>query len=168
MSNTSGLAKRLTADAPAFAASGAPARPKVMRRPNQFAAARPAAPVTDMPSPAPTTAMETALPVPTAAANEAPASTPWQDDARFGAVLVLVLLAVNAALLVALPYLNHGAPAAAAGTAIAAGSADTAPAAPITLYTKPAPSPLLPNWGEPQATHSEAPVVNILGGEPTR
>lgn len=112
------------------------ARPKVMRRPTQFSSA-PAPVFTPPPAPTPNLADER-LPEPK---STLPAATPaprgWQDDARFGLLLVLTLVVVNAALMLWLPHLKQTPAAPVAAPVLAETPTPLAPRT-VTVYTNPA------------------------------
>jgi hypothetical protein len=75
------------------------ARPKLLRRPPQFS---------EIPEklPAPTESAFQLQTVP-APAESLPAAHPWQDDARFGMVMLVVVIVVNLALMAWLPHLGR-------------------------------------------------------------
>jgi hypothetical protein len=114
------------------------ARPKVMRRPSQFSSA-PTAVFTPPRDPEPTPNLaDERLPEPTPALPALlPAPRGWQDDARFGLVLVLALVVVNAALMLWLPHLKHTA-AAPVAAPILAEIPTPAARSTVTVYTNPA------------------------------
>ena len=103
MSQQAGLAKSIeTADA-----SEQPARPKVMRRPTHFSSktaapdAKPNLTLSVPQEPTPDLAATT-LP-----ATVLPSRAVWQDDARFGAVMLAVVLFTNIALILWLPHVHR-------------------------------------------------------------
>lgn len=114
------------------------ARPKVLRRPTQFShkAAPPPAPAISLP------------PLPAAPPAARPATLPtvigtsWQEDGRFGALLILIVLLVNVLLAFTLPYLGHPVQVEAASKVTlsnsnAMPSAVSSGTTPITVYSEP-------------------------------
>lgn len=83
--------------------AGEPAsRPKFSRRPASFS--RP--PSEDGPVAVPAASEKLPVPVPAAAAaSTTPHGTPWQEDARFGIALLIVVVIINTALVWGLPLL---------------------------------------------------------------
>ena len=153
MSNRSGLAAQFVNDTTPSTVTEALARPKVMRRPAHFSTAP------DAPSPRAQPVDDeriTTLPAPVSAPTVS--SRIWQDDARFGTVMLLIVVLVNMGLMVWLPHIRV--PVASHNATIeqaAPITQDAAPVTGVTLYTKPAPAAhALPSV--------EAPVtVHILG-----
>ncbi len=132
------------ADTP-YAESGAEiaARPKFARRPASFSRGTPT-PMAAMPAPSseadtPKLTARTALP---ALALHGPAHTAWQEDARFGVVMLVLVLLVNIALVYGLSHLPTGTTATPGPTQVTA----KAPSMPqavnrsdngITFFTQP-------------------------------
>lgn len=159
MRNSSTLAQRLPTET-GSTVTELSARPKVMRRPAHFSAPQPEAPVTQ-----PTRAMplrqqladellikDIALP-PVAAT--APARH-WQDDARFGVVLLATVLMVNLILSLWLPHLKPVSTPAARDVMAPLSQPGAKQSDGLNFYySQPEKSP---------ARAPEEPVVHILGG----
>lgn len=152
MSQQAGFAKHFTSD------TEQPVRPKVMRRPSHFSQKGPA--LTNEPAfltEKHDDALDLSQPpasVPMLALT--PAAKAWQDDARFGAVMLAVVVIVNVALMLWLPHIRpipNKLPDAlvTSETAVPTVQPDE-PLSPVTLYTKP-------------VTQTDEPVVHILGDE---
>ena len=165
MRPTVALAKPL----PAFTDPAEPAaRPKVMRRPSHFSSNAPAPSLLeDRADHSPNLAELPALPV----AVAAPPLKAWQDDIRFGMVMVTLVTLANLALMLWLPHIQHlptaknAAPIPHASMA-ATVQPDNAITPPVTLYTKSAPEPVAEPTLEDSAGEMLAadPKVHILGG----
>ncbi len=107
-------------------------RPKVMRRPAHFAGGETLAAGAD-------SAAETAN-IPTIPTLYTPPARYWQEDARFGLALVLLVVVINALLILCLPLAGKGARMPGATFASAepnAPVASEAPAGLVTIYTQP-------------------------------
>ena len=129
------------------AAGEAIARPKFSRRPASFSrATASSAPIaapapTVPPAPTDTTPLkETALALRPPAA---PTTTAWQEDARFGVVMLLLVLVVNLALIYGLPLLTVSTPHTPAIPLVTQTKAPSMPdavgrtGAGVTLYSQP-------------------------------
>ncbi len=139
MSNQRGLAEQLPAFTSTPAETAAPVRPKVMRRPAQFTDTRPktVAPSIVLPPSAETEENENlAISVPITA-NTAPATKTWQDDVRFGIVMLTIVVLVNLALMAWLPQMRPVAVPAAEPKQEASGTVTTPPDQSLTFYAKP-------------------------------
>ena len=158
MSQHAGLAQRAANDTGYGEAAEPPVRPKVMRRPSHFSSKDAPAPHTpaflsekhdstpDLSQPAPS------MPV----VPYTPTAKAWQDDARFGAVMLAVVVLVNVGLMLWLPHIRPT-PSVVQGALITREIENETvqpdvPASPVTLYTKP-------------VTQTEAPVVHVLGDD---
>ena len=84
----------------------------------------------------------------------------WQDDLRFGAAMLVIVIAINVALMLWLPHLHHASDISSrhltAYTGIPASSADYSP---VTLYASPAPAP---EPTVPTVPAAAAPLVQTL------
>ncbi len=143
------------------------ARPKVMRRPSQFSSASATAFTPPRaPEPTPNLADERlSEPAPTLPAI-VPEERGWQDDARFGAVLVLTLIITNTALMLWLPHLKRTTTPPMAAPVLTETPAPHA-AHTVTVYTNPAlPAPYSEDGVDAEAARaglSTAQPYHILG-----
>lgn len=147
------------------------ARPKVMRRPASFTRPSPAvatpSPAAMAPAPPLTADLRVSAPEQPLAAAPATQLTnrPWQEDARFGLVLALILLVLNAALFWSLPKLRSATPSASAPQEQATSPAPVASPV-VTVYTHPAaPAPYTPEGVDDAARDAGLAVqpYHILG-----
>jgi hypothetical protein len=90
------------------------ARPKVMRRPSHFSSIPESTPTLPKPRELPgfrrmskfeSLEASLALPVPVTAVSQN-----WQEDLRFGVVMLAIVLLVNVGLMVGLPYIHRSTP----------------------------------------------------------
>ena len=162
MSYPNSLAPKLVSDNTPSAETEPLARPKVMRRPTHFSNA-PSAP--SIPIPKLPTEVEASAPLPAASL---PVRMAWQDDARFGLVMLVIVVLVNIGIMLWLPHIHTVLPT--RGAAPTEGQA-VFPAeirshgddAAVTLYTKPAPVAHDEGSTAVDPIEEGVPMVHILG-----
>ena len=175
MSQQAGLAKRrsLTATTPEI--NEPAARPKVMRRPTQFFTLDEA-----VLQPLPLVHSEesvnlTATPTLPTSLTTRQNALAWQEDARFGVVMLTLVVAINIALMLWLPTLkNHhreaSPPLITSDANMSTVQPDHRITAPVTLYSKSAPA--AETAAEDASTEDASPLlappplVHILGDGP--
>ena len=141
---------RQTMDSPASpAAEPQHFRPKVLRRPASLQEVPLAAPEPTPPTRALTIARIEPTPPP---AITAPAARPWQEDARFGFAMVLIVLLVN--LLLVFGLRHSGGPD--VSISLQTTPSDTAAAAPVPEVT---------TYARPVEPRRQPRAVNLLGAD---